>query len=81
MLWRTSYGGRVVCEDKQLLVEEAPQAYKNSEDVLSQLVEAELATCVGVMTPVVTFKTARGTDERRANDDKECIVALAGNIR
>ncbi|SFK47985.1 release factor H-coupled RctB family protein [Pseudovibrio ascidiaceicola] len=64
-LARTSYGGRVVCEDKQLLVEEAPQAYKNSEDVLSQLVEAELATCVGVMTPVVTFKTARGTDERK----------------
>ncbi|KZL03804.1 MULTISPECIES: RNA ligase RtcB family protein [unclassified Pseudovibrio] len=64
-LVRTSYGGRVVCEDKQLLVEEAPQAYKNSEDVLNQLVEAELATCVGVMTPVVTFKTARGADERR----------------
>ncbi|SFU05125.1 release factor H-coupled RctB family protein [Pseudovibrio denitrificans] len=65
-LSRTSYGGRVVCEDKQLLVEEAPQAYKNSEDVLAQLVEAELATCVGVMTPVVTFKTARGAEERRS---------------
>ncbi|WNZ53917.1 RNA ligase RtcB family protein (plasmid) [Microbulbifer sp. MKSA007] len=65
-LSRTSYGGRVVCEDKQLLVEEAPQAYKNSEDVLAQLAEAELATCVGVMTPVVTFKTARGAEERRS---------------
>lgn len=57
-LARTSFGGVVICEDKQLLIEEAPQAYKNSEQVLDDLVGAGLASCVASFKPLITFKKA-----------------------
>ncbi|GAA6210467.1 RNA ligase RtcB family protein [Hyphomicrobiales bacterium 4NK60-0047b] len=57
-LQRTSFGGHVVCEDKQLLVEEAPSAYKNSEAVLSDLVDAQLVTPLLSLRPLLTFKKA-----------------------
>ncbi len=57
-LQRTSFGGQVVCEDKQLLVEEAPSAYKNSETVLNDLVDAQLVTPLLSLKPLLTFKKA-----------------------
>lgn len=58
-LERTSFGGRVVCEDKQLLVEEAPSAYKSSKTVLADLVEAGLVTPLLSLKPLLTFKKAQ----------------------
>ena len=55
-LERTSFGGRVVCEDKQLMVEEAPSAYKSSKIVLADLVEADLVTPLLSLKPLLTFK-------------------------
>jgi release factor H-coupled RctB family protein len=55
-LTRTDLGGRVVCADAQLLLEEHPDAYKPIEPVVASLVDAGLATAVAALTPVVTVK-------------------------
>lgn len=60
-LTRTSFGGHVVCEDAQLIVEEAPTAYKNVERVLEDLALHRLATPIAAFQPVVTFKKTHKT--------------------
>ncbi len=59
-LQRTSFGGHVVCEDKQLLIEEAPEAYKSAGHVLKDLEAFKLARSVATFQPLVTFKKAAG---------------------
>jgi len=39
-LAQTRLGGRVICEERDLLYEEAPDAYKNIEAVIQDLVDA-----------------------------------------
>lgn len=56
-LSRTSLGGRVICEDRALIYEEAPQAYKKVDSVLDCLVGAGLATVIARSRPVLTYKT------------------------
>jgi release factor H-coupled RctB family protein len=58
-LGRNPYGGIIVCEDRGLLVEEAPEAYKNVERVIADLVEFGLARVVATFRPLVTFKKAQ----------------------
>ena len=55
-LERTEIGSRVLCRDKKLLYEEAPQAYKNIDIVIDDLVEAGLATVVATFRPILTYK-------------------------
>lgn len=55
-LTRTSIGSRVLCRDSKLLYEEAPQAYKNIDVVIDDLVEAGLATVVASFRPILTYK-------------------------
>ena len=55
-LQRTAVGSRVVCNDAKLLYEEAPQAYKNIDVVIDDLVEAGLATVVATFRPILTYK-------------------------
>ena len=55
-LTRTSIGSRVLCRDSKLLYEEAPQAYKNIDVVIDDLVEAGLATVVATFCPILTYK-------------------------
>lgn len=55
-LARTSLGSRVICRDRQLIYEEAPQAYKSVESVLECLVDAGLVTPVARLRPVLTLK-------------------------
>nr|WP_321444663.1 RNA ligase RtcB family protein [uncultured Cohaesibacter sp.] len=55
---RTSLGGRVICEDKQMLIEEAPDAYKDASRVLADLEEADLIRTIAVFKPLITFKKA-----------------------
>lgn len=57
-LARTSFGGLVVCEDRQLLIEEAPGAYKDPAQVLNDLQSAGLAEPVAALKPLLTFKKA-----------------------
>jgi release factor H-coupled RctB family protein len=56
-LTQTPLGGRVVCEERDLLYEEAPAAYKNIETVIADLVDAELVSVIAMFRPVLTYKT------------------------
>jgi len=54
---QTPLGGRVICEERGLLYEEAPAAYKNIEDVIQELVAAGLASVIATLRPLLTYKT------------------------
>jgi release factor H-coupled RctB family protein len=56
-LTQTPLGGRVICEQRELLYEEAPAAYKNIEDVVQDLVNAELVSVIATFRPLLTYKT------------------------
>ena len=56
-LLRTEIGSRVICDDKELLYEEAPQAYKNVDVVVEDLVDAGLVRILAVLAPLITYKT------------------------
>jgi release factor H-coupled RctB family protein len=58
-LARNRFGGRVICSDRRLLVEEAPDAYKDVRKVVADLEAEGLARVVATLRPVLTFKTAR----------------------
>ena len=58
-LLRTRLGGRVICEDIDLLYEEAPHAYKNIESVIGALERANLIRVVATLRPLLTYKTRR----------------------
>jgi len=58
-LLRTRLGSRVICEDKQLLFEEAPEAYKAIEQVIAPLQRAGMLRVIAVLTPLLTYKTRR----------------------
>jgi len=55
-LKRTKLGSYVICEDRDLLYEEAPQAYKNIDDVISDMVSLGLISIVAVLEPILTYK-------------------------
>ncbi|MEJ7808361.1 MAG: RNA ligase RtcB family protein [Telluria sp.] len=56
-LSRTAMGGRVICNDRALIYEEAPQAYKNVDSVLACLVGAGLVRVLARSKPLLTYKT------------------------
>ncbi|WP_419811876.1 RNA ligase RtcB family protein [Bacterioplanoides sp.] len=56
-LLKTSLGSRVICGNKELLYEEAPQAYKSCDQVIASMTEAGLIQVVARLRPVLTFKT------------------------
>lgn len=56
-LSRTALGSRVVCHDKHLLYEEAPEAYKAIDSVIAALQEAGLVRLLARLKPVLTYKT------------------------
>lgn len=55
-LTRTSLGSLVLCEDKRLVLEEAPNCYKEVDAVVADLVEAGIVEIVASLKPVVTYK-------------------------
>ncbi len=58
-LARTELGNHVICEDRELIYEEAPQAYKDIHRVVRDLAEAGLADPIATMRPLITYKTRR----------------------
>jgi release factor H-coupled RctB family protein len=58
-LERTELGSHVICEDKALLYEEAPQAYKNITTVIDDLVREGLIEVLAILRPLVTYKVRR----------------------
>jgi release factor H-coupled RctB family protein len=56
-LVQTALGSRVICDNRNLLYEEAPFAYKNVESVIEDLKEAGLIRVVARLRPLLTYKT------------------------
>ncbi len=57
-LEKTKLGSVVICEDKDLIYEEAPQAYKKISQVIDDLLAFDLIEVVAIVAPVITYKTA-----------------------
>lgn len=55
-LKRTNLKSRVVCNDSNLLYEEAPDVYKNIEDIIKCLEEFNLIKVVATLKPLITYK-------------------------
>lgn len=58
-LARTRIGSRVICEDRELLYDEAPEAYKDIAQVIADLEAASLITTIAVYRPLLTYKVRR----------------------
>jgi len=58
-LAQTRLGGRVICEERDLLYEEAQAAYKNIEAVIQDLVDAGLVSVIAAFRPLLTYKTRK----------------------
>ena len=58
-LAQTGLGGRVICEERDLLYEEAPAAYKNIEAVIQELVAAGLVSVIATLRPLLTYRTRK----------------------
>jgi release factor H-coupled RctB family protein len=56
-LTTTDLGSRVICENKDLLYEEVPDAYKEIEDIINDLQDFNLIKIVAVLRPMITYKT------------------------
>ena len=56
----TKLKSRVVCHDTNLLFAEAPEAYKNVEQVIASLEDYGLINVVATLRPLITFKGLGG---------------------
>ena len=56
---QTPLGGRVICEQRDLLYEEAPMAYKPVESVIAALEDAGLVAVIATLRPLLTYKTRK----------------------
>ena len=70
-LVRNPYGGVVVCEDRNLLIEEAPDAYKDISRVIVDLELFGLARVVASFRPLVTFKSVQQAESRERVQHRE----------
>ncbi len=52
----TSLKSRVICHDTELLFQEAPEAYKNIEDIINVLLEFKLIEVIATLRPLITYK-------------------------
>ncbi len=59
-LRRTGFGSIVICADKALIYEEAPQAYKNIDSIIAAMQHAGLIEPIARLKPVLTYKTSGG---------------------
>ena len=59
-LERTAFGSRVICKNKTLIYEEAPEAYKSITSVIETMQDADLITPIARFKPVLTYKTMGG---------------------
>ena len=55
-LLKTKLGTQVICPDKTLLYEEAPEAYKDIADVIADLRDLGLASVAAELRPVINIK-------------------------
>lgn len=63
-LTTTSLGSKVICENKSLLYEEVPSAYKEIENIIADLKTFNLITVVAIFKPLITYKTRAVNHDR-----------------
>ena len=56
-LTTTDLGSRVICENKDLLYEEVPAAYKEIEAIIADLKTFKLISVIAIFKPLITYKT------------------------
>lgn len=61
-LLQTRFDSAVLCADKALVYEEAPQAYKSVDAVVDSLIEAGLVLPVARLRPLLTYKKGAGDE-------------------
>ncbi|MGF9563570.1 RNA ligase RtcB family protein [Neorhizobium sp. JUb45] len=69
-LLRNAWGGVAICDDRNLVIEEAAAAYKDSGHVVADLVAAGLVEPVATLRPLVTYKKAVDEAEADRRDRK-----------
>lgn len=52
----TSFKSKVVCHDTNLLYQEAPEAYKNIDNIIEILTEHKLIKVIATLKPLITYK-------------------------
>ncbi len=58
-LTQTTLGSIVICEEKELLYEEAPQAYKNIDNTIGEMIDDGLISLIATFRPLITYKTRK----------------------
>ncbi|MCC0633582.1 RNA ligase RtcB family protein [Clostridioides sp. ZZV15-6388] len=53
---QTKFKSYILCNDINLLFQEAPEAYKNIEQIIESLIEYKLIQVVATMKPLITYK-------------------------
>ena len=56
----TALGSEVVCEDRALMLEERPEAYKDIDAVVRDMEELGMARPMVRLRPVVSYKVREG---------------------
>ncbi|MDV6329985.1 RNA ligase RtcB family protein [Asticcacaulis sp. 201] len=56
-LQRTKLSSHVICEDRRLIYEEAPEAYKDIAGVIADLEDAGLIRVIARLRPLLSYKT------------------------
>lgn len=69
-LLRNAWGGIAICDDRDLVIEEAPSAYKDAEQVVADLEAAGLVESLAAMRPLVTYKKAVDEEDRASRPAK-----------
>jgi release factor H-coupled RctB family protein len=64
----TALDSHVICEDKDLLYEEAPQAYKDIEQVMQDMIDHGLITVIAILRPLITYKMRLRADAPSEGD-------------
>ena len=82
-LAKTRLGSHVICEDKQLIYEEAPEAYKPVDSIIASLEQAGLLTVLAKLRPVLTTRPGEDAADdpaalSSAQGPDECCLAVAG---
>ncbi len=58
-LTHTKLGSVVICDDRELLFEEAPQAYKKIDAIIDEMLSEGLIHVIATLRPLITYKTRR----------------------
>jgi release factor H-coupled RctB family protein len=56
---KTKFNSVVICEDRTILVEEVPEAYKDISRVIQDLVDHGLVRVLALLKPILTYKMKR----------------------